>query len=139
MKSILDGLNRNILRDDSVVYRCCINYTFKKRLARQSIRTPSDGVSITIVDLKTSHIIASLNDINIIYGSEKEPLVLDFESGYVIFNLYEDEYLDGIYKGLSITNFVVPIQVCYEVTSYIFSDSIRNNATLPLNFGLYLQ
>lgn len=125
MKSILDGLNNNILRDDSVVYRCSINYTFKKRLARQSLRTPSDWLSVTIIDLSSSHVVASLNDINIHLVPKKEPLVLDFDNDYAIFNLYEDEYLDSIYNGLSTTNFAVPIQSCYEVTMK-FSGALKS-------------
>ncbi len=125
MKSILDGLNRNILRDDSVVYRCSINYTFKKRLARQSIRHPSDWVSISIIDLNTFNIVAALNDINIYLVPKKEPLVLDFDKDYAIYNLHEDDYLDCIYNGLSTTNFAVPNQSCYEVTMK-FSGALKS-------------
>lgn len=116
MKSILDGLNRNILQDDSRVYKCSINYIFKSRLARQSTRTPSEWLSVTIIDLNSSRIVTSLKNINIYLVPKKEPLVLDFDNDYAIFNLYEDEYLDSIYSSLSTTNFSVPNQSSYKVT-----------------------
>lgn|GEM_PF-3734975 len=125
MKSIFDGLNRNILRDDSVVYRCSINYTFKKQLVRQSMRTPSDWLSIKIIDINTSNTVAALNDINIYLVPKKEPLVRDFDNNYAIYNLYEDEYLDCIYNGLSTTNFAVPTQSCYAVTMK-FSGALKS-------------
>lgn len=125
MKSILDGLNRHILQDDSLVYKCSIHYRFKKRLARQSSRTPSEWLSVTIIDLTNSRIVAALKDINIYLVPKKEPLVLDFDNDYAIFNLYEDEYLDSIYSGLSTTNFAVPIQSYYEVTMK-FSGALKS-------------
>jgi len=125
MKSILDGLNQSILRDDSVVSRCSINYTYKKKPVLHLKRSPLDWLTIKIIDLGSSSVVASLKKINIHLVPKKEPLVFDFDADYAIFALDEDEYLDGIYNGLSTTNFAVPIQSCYEVTMK-FSGALKS-------------
>ena len=80
MKSVVDGLNREIVADDHSIYACSIDYKYLK--TKPSLTKPSDVLSVALFERngKRRTLVHAADDVNIYVVPKKDPLFLDYNN-----------------------------------------------------------
>lgn len=81
MKSVIDGLNKEIIDDDQSIFACSIVYK-KSRNIRPLPSKPKDRLSAALFERtgKKRMLIQEVNDVSIYVEPKKEPLFLDYDN-----------------------------------------------------------
>lgn len=122
MKSVVDGINKQIIADDQYVYQCDIQYISSKRKIRPS--QPKDFLTVVIYDMNSGQEIAGFRSVNIHVVPKSSPHVYDFDND-VYFYPKEDFYYQSVADGLINDGMRIPDYDAYAV-SMKFEGSIKS-------------
>lgn len=81
MKSVVDGINKEIIGNDRSIYECCITNAGPQNVQSRSTQ-PLDNLSVRIYPLSanTGSPVVSFSDVPIYIVPKEEPLLIDFDN-----------------------------------------------------------
>ncbi|MDC3418609.1 hypothetical protein [Aquibacillus salsiterrae] len=93
MKSILDGINGEIIFNDADIYHCRIKYVQYRLTPRATKVRPHDLIDITINDLALNQTLVSVRGFNTYIVPKRMPYVLNAEDDVYFYPLHEFYHL----------------------------------------------
>lgn len=125
MKSILDGIDSELIANDAYIYNCKIDYLHTPLTSRATKTRPHDYLDIEIIDLTLQKVIVKVDGLNTFVVPKRSPYLLysqDDEYIYPHLELYHIEVVSTLKKD----GFQIPAASKYSV-KIVFSGAIKSN------------
>lgn len=114
MKSIMDGINREVIPNDADIYECTIKYQQRHRLSRHPKGRADDVIDLVIIDLSTGQLLVNIAGLNTYIVPKKSPILLNRHEDE-LWNLHYEFYYVDVWDALSRDQFRVSNANSYNV------------------------
>lgn len=124
MKSIMDGVDEEVIYNDADIYECSITYQALRCKSRQPASRSEDIVSYKIIDLSTGRSVVNVAGLNTYIVPKKVPYLLNRLKDEYIYVHFEG-YYSYIWDALKLDKFAAPTANTYNVRMH-FKGSIQS-------------
>ena len=114
MKSIMDGINGEVIPNDADIYECTIKYQQQHRLSRHPKGRADDVIDLVIIDLSTGQLLVNIADLNTYIVPKKSAILLNRHEDE-LWNLHYEFYYVDVWDALNRDQFRLPNANSYNV------------------------
>lgn len=101
LKSVMDGINKHIICDDSLISSCSIKYSWRSVAPKRGVTKSPDTLTVRLFDCHSASNVpvAEFKDVSVYVVPKSEPIKLDWNND-TRFAFEEDDYQEALSTAL---------------------------------------